>query len=75
MTLSQRLGSVVHASRVVIGLSQSELGRKSGMEASAICHLESGRRSPSITTLFKVAAGLGMKPSVLISRIEQEPAK
>ena len=42
-------------------LSQTSLARKLGMKQPAIARLESGEHNPSIDTLWKLAAGLGIE--------------
>ena len=43
------------------GLSQSALARKLGMQQPAIARLEAGDHQPSLATLARLAAGLGME--------------
>ena len=47
--------------RVVRGLSQSALARKLGMKQPAIARLEAGDHEPSLTTLSRLAHGLGIE--------------
>ncbi|MGH8775077.1 MAG: helix-turn-helix transcriptional regulator [Jiangellaceae bacterium] len=43
------------------GLSQSALARKLGMQQPAIARLEAGDHEPSLATLVRLAAGLGVE--------------
>jgi ribosome-binding protein aMBF1 (putative translation factor) len=43
------------------GLSQSALARRLGMQQPAIARLEAGDHQPSLVTLARLAAGLGME--------------
>jgi|SRR5579875_2942043 len=47
--------------RVDHGLSQTELARRLGMHQSAIARLEAGDHEPSLTTLARLARGLGVE--------------
>ncbi len=50
-----------------MGLSQSELGRRTGKTPGYICDVERGRRVPNLTTLGELADGLGVTPAALVS--------
>jgi len=57
----------IKAFRKLKGISQSELSEKSGLSALTIIRLESGRNSPTISTLEKVAKVFGITVKELIS--------
>lgn len=57
----------MRAIREDLGLSQSELGRRTGKTPGYICDVERGRRAPNLTTLGEIADGLGVTPAVLVS--------
>ncbi len=42
------------------GLSIRALARQSGLSANALSLIERGRSSPSVSTLYKVAAAMGV---------------
>ncbi len=42
-------------------LSQEELASRSGMHAVAITYIETGKRKPGITSIYKLARGLGIR--------------
>ena len=46
------------------GLSQSEVARRMGVPQSAIVRLESGAHSPTLTTLSRFAAAIGVRLEV-----------
>lgn len=52
--------------RTQVGMSQRELAKKVGITDSAICQYESGKRSPNIQTLKKIAEILGCSVDDLI---------
>jgi len=53
------------------GLTQKELGRKSGLSRSFLSQVENGNRVPSLSSLTRISAALGVIPiDVLVD--EQE---
>jgi ribosome-binding protein aMBF1 (putative translation factor) len=46
--------------RLAAGLTQKELAEKMGTTQSAIARLESGSQMPTLNTLFRLAAALGV---------------
>ncbi|MFZ0771758.1 MAG: helix-turn-helix transcriptional regulator [Candidatus Sulfotelmatobacter sp.] len=52
-------------------ISQEELGARSGYHRTYIGQLERGEKSPSLRTLFDLAATLGFLPSTLVRTIEK----
>ena len=52
-------------------ISQEELGARSGYHRTYIGQLERGEKSPSLRTLFDLAATLGVLPSILVRTIEK----
>jgi HTH-type transcriptional regulator/antitoxin HipB len=55
------LGEQVRGLREANGISQAELGRRIGSTQPAIARLEAGRVSPTLETLDRVAAALGVE--------------
>jgi transcriptional regulator with XRE-family HTH domain len=60
----------VRAERTKRHLSQMELAERSGLHFTAISLLERGEREPKLTTILKVAEGLGLPPSRLLKGVE-----
>ena len=58
---SIRLAMEIHALREKRGLTQRELAERLGTTQSAIARLEAGNIAPSLPTLDKVAAALGVE--------------
>ena len=52
--------------RLEAGLSQIELGNRSDLHFSEISRLERGLRDPRLTTIARLAHGLGITPSELL---------
>lgn len=51
--------SFLHATRIKMGISQTELGKKIGMSQPQIARLENMDVEPTFTTLNRYASGLG----------------
>jgi transcriptional regulator with XRE-family HTH domain len=69
------LGDVLKAARHDAGLTQEELAVRAKLSREYVSKLERGQQSPTVDTLFRLAAILGIKASVLLSRVEQERAE
>lgn len=52
--------------RVVLGMTQAELAKASGLSVACICTIETGTRSPSVSTLGKIAKGLGVPVAIFM---------
>lgn len=66
------LGDVLKAARHDAGLTQETLAARAKISREYVSKLERGQQSPTVDTLFRLAAILGIKASVLLSRVEQE---
>lgn len=55
------------------GISQEELGLIADLHRTEISLLETGARTPKISTLLKLCAGLQVKPSAMLQGIEWKP--
>ncbi len=49
------------------GLTQEGLSELCGFDQRYISQLESGRRNPTVVTVFEMAQALGTTPAVLVS--------
>lgn len=58
--------------REAMGVSQSELARRSGIARQTIMYVERGDRMARAATLKKIADGLGVEPMDLVVPIEEE---
>ncbi len=72
-----RISYMVELTRVRIlrkerGLTQQELGRKSGLSRSFLSQVETGSRVPSLSSLTRISASLGVMPIDVLVRYEQE---
>lgn len=57
--------------RLAAGLSQEQLGLESGVQRNFISLIETGQNQPTITTIFKLAQALNVKPSKLVAEAEK----
>lgn len=48
-------------------LSQEELAERAGLHAVAITYIETGKRVPKLDTVYKLAHGLGVSVSELLT--------
>jgi transcriptional regulator with XRE-family HTH domain len=53
-------------------LTQQELGRKSGLSRSFLSQVENGNRVPSLSSLTRISAALGIMPIDVLVGDEQE---
>jgi transcriptional regulator with XRE-family HTH domain len=70
MTLEMAFGKVLREIRNEHSLSQEELGFESGYHRTYISLLERGKKSPSLNTVFQLAAALAVPPSEILRRTE-----
>jgi transcriptional regulator with XRE-family HTH domain len=64
-------GRVLRELRRKRGVSQDELGDRSGYHRTYIGQLERGEKSPSLRTLFNLAATLDVSPSSMVRGVER----
>lgn len=65
-------GRAIRQLRKQKNLSQEELGFEADLQRIYVSKLELGQQQPSITTIFKLAKGLGCTPTELMERTEQQ---
>jgi len=58
--------------RDLSGISLRELSRRTGITAANLSLIERGRGNPTLTTLQRIAAGLGVPVVDLLQREERE---
>ena len=64
-------GQVLRKLRLAAGLSQEQLGLESGVQRNFISLIETGQNQPTITTVFKLATALNVRPSKMILESEK----
>jgi transcriptional regulator with XRE-family HTH domain len=67
VTELEKLGLYIRAARIHGGLSQSELGARSGLSQTQISYFEASARLPSFDQLLRVAAALDVSIQKLIT--------
>lgn len=70
MNLSEAFGVVLRELRIEAGLTQEQLGFEAGIRRTFVSVLELGQQQPTLTTIFKLAAALGITPAALIELVE-----
>lgn len=70
-TLEIRASEVLRELRLAKGLSQQSLANECEMERTHISAIERALRTPSLSTIFKLADALDIKPSELVKLIEE----
>lgn len=71
MTMEEAFGLTLQNLRKARKLSQEELGFESGYHRTYISQLERGRKSPSLRTIFQLAAALKTLPSEMVLGVER----
>jgi transcriptional regulator with XRE-family HTH domain len=64
--LQTTLGRRLRERRSELGISQKEFAERLGLQRSYVGALERGERNPTLQSLEKLAAGLGVDPSDLL---------
>ena len=62
-----RLGQRLRALRLSAGLTQAELARRTGIHRPNIARVEAGRHTPSLETLARLAAAIGVPTTRVLS--------
>jgi transcriptional regulator with XRE-family HTH domain len=60
--LGKRISSVRKQNR----MTQEELAEKANLDRVAIAYIETGKRKPNVTSLYRIAVGLGVKVEDLV---------
>lgn len=71
MSVKKTFGVILKQIRTEKGISQETLALDAETNRTFISEIERGLKQPSITSVFKIAQALKMKPSELIKRIEE----
>ena len=66
MDMRRLVGRNVKEARLAAGLSQEQLAERSGFTQQYLSGLETGRRNPTVVTLFELGQALGVKPVDLL---------
>ena len=66
------VGDVLCEARNAAGMTQEELGGKSGVDRAYISELEHGKNSVSIEVLFRLCSAMGVSCSKVVAAIEEK---
>jgi transcriptional regulator with XRE-family HTH domain len=64
-------GAALKSAREEAGLLQAQLAEKADLNSTYLSQLENNRKSPTLATYFRLCGVLGIKPSVLMKRVEE----
>jgi len=67
---ARAFGAVLRRMRKARGLSQEQLGEDSGSSRNFVSLIELGQNQPTVTTIFKLAKTLKVKPSEIMAEVE-----
>jgi transcriptional regulator with XRE-family HTH domain len=65
------LGETLKTARHQAGLTQEELAARAKLSREYVRKLERGQQSPTVDTLFRLCAILGVKASAILSKVEE----
>jgi transcriptional regulator with XRE-family HTH domain len=71
LTPSQAFGEVLRQVRLERGLSQEQAALTCGLDRAYFGRLERAAKTPTLTTIWKIANGLETRPSELLTRAER----
>ena len=66
-----KFGKFIREARLEKGLTQKQLAETTGINQADISRLENGTANPSLRTLKRLAAGLGMKLELRFTPVSQ----
>ena len=69
--LAQAFGQVLRERRLAAGLSQEKLALEAEVDRTFVSLLERGGRQPTLSTLWRLAAALGVAPTELVAGVEK----
>ena len=64
--LPKKFGARVREERLRLGLSQEELGFRTGLDRTYISGIERGKRNPALKNIGKIAKALNKSPKELL---------
>lgn len=68
--LCQNLGRVIRSHREKAGLSQEEFSHRVGLHRTYVGGIERGERNPTVSTLSRIAIGLGVSAGQILLEAE-----
>lgn len=68
-------GAVLRRLRLAAGLTQEQLALEAELRRTYVSILELGQQQPTLTTILKLAAALGLSASEIVALVEAELAR
>lgn len=65
------LGKVIRRERIRTGMSQEVLSGLAGIARSHLSMIETGSKQANLSTVWRIAHALGMRPSELVRQVEE----
>ena len=65
------LGAELRRAREEAGLTQEDAAHRAGLDRSYLSQLENDHKSPTLDTLLRLCAALGVKASTVVARVER----
>lgn len=65
------LGEELRNARLAAGMTQEELSHRAGLDRTYISQLEHGKKSPTVDSLLRLCAAMGVAASSIIARLEE----
>jgi transcriptional regulator with XRE-family HTH domain len=69
---SEAFGRVLRSLRKERGLSQEGLALEADLQRNYVSLIERGINQPTVTTIFKLAVALRLRPSEMVAQVEAE---
>lgn len=60
------LGTNLRAARKKLGLTQEQVGERSGVHPTEVSRIEAGKRDPQVSTVEKLAGAVELRPGQLL---------
>ena len=68
--VSRAFGAALRSARLERGWSQESLAERASLDRTYVSGVERGTRNPTVHTLWRIAEGLGLRPSELVAAAE-----
>lgn len=68
--IADAFGTAIREKRHALDLSQEELAARCRLHRTYLADVERGERNPSLVSIVRIASGLGVPPSELLSAME-----
>ena len=72
MEKEEIFGKILQEERKAKNISQEKLAKLTGLDRTAISLIETGKRSPTFSTILKICSALEVEPSRLFSVYEKK---